>query len=151
MTTTPATPLALSWHVDEVVLGDQELVLANEGATAPGHLRDMVLARGPIQPNAVWVLDFQFGQTADGRMLHLKVIDESTRECLAIDVGAPSTSALHRRRWGAAMPRPPDDRARSSGPTCASTTGPSSSTTSFPDWCRFNDTDIAFIDPGSPW
>ena len=45
-------------------------------------------AFSPIRPNVVWALDFQFDQTADGRMLKLlNVIDEYTRECLAIDVG----------------------------------------------------------------
>ena len=40
----------------------------------------------PIRPNVVWALDFQFDQTSDGRMLKLlNVIDEYTRECLAID------------------------------------------------------------------
>ena len=44
-------------------------------------------AFSPIRPNVVWALDFQFDQTRDGRMLKLlNVIDEYTRECLAIDV-----------------------------------------------------------------
>ena len=41
----------------------------------------------PIRPNVVWAMDFQFDQTSDGRMLKLlNVIDEYTRECLAIVV-----------------------------------------------------------------
>ena len=41
----------------------------------------------PIAPNVVWALDFQFDQTSDGRILKLlNVIDEYSRECLAIDV-----------------------------------------------------------------
>ena len=41
----------------------------------------------PIAPNVVWAMDFQFDQTSDGRMLKLlNVIDEYTRECLAIDM-----------------------------------------------------------------
>lgn len=41
----------------------------------------------PIVPNALWALDFQFDTTDDGRTLKLlNVIDEYTRECLAIDV-----------------------------------------------------------------
>jgi putative transposase len=40
----------------------------------------------PIRPNVVWALDFVFDQTSDGRMLKLlNVIDEYSRECLAID------------------------------------------------------------------
>ena len=42
----------------------------------------------PIRPNVVWALDFQFDQTSDGRMLKLlNVIDEFSRESLAIDIG----------------------------------------------------------------
>ena len=41
----------------------------------------------PIRPNVIWALDFQFDQTANGRNLKLlNVIDEYSRECLAIDV-----------------------------------------------------------------
>jgi putative transposase len=41
----------------------------------------------PIRPNVVWALDFQFDQTGDGRQLKLlNVIDEYSRECLAIEV-----------------------------------------------------------------
>ena len=50
-------------------------------------------AMSPIRPNVVWAMDFQFDQTSDGRLLKLlNVIDEYTRECLAIDVG-PSIDA----------------------------------------------------------
>ena len=39
------------------------------------------------RPNHVWAFDFQFDQTADGRALKLlNIVDEFTRECLAIDV-----------------------------------------------------------------
>ena len=38
------------------------------------------------RPDAVWALDFQFDQTADGRILKLlNVVDEYTREALAIE------------------------------------------------------------------
>ena len=38
------------------------------------------------RPNQVWALDFQFDQTADGRILMLlHVVDEFTREALAIE------------------------------------------------------------------
>ena len=41
----------------------------------------------PIRPNVIWALDFQFDTTADSRTLKmLNVIDEFTRECLAIDI-----------------------------------------------------------------
>ena len=41
----------------------------------------------PIRPNVVWAMDFQFDTTADGRQIKmLNVIDEFTREALAIEV-----------------------------------------------------------------
>jgi putative transposase len=41
----------------------------------------------PIRPNVIWAMDFHFDTTADGRtMKMLNVIDEFTREALAIDV-----------------------------------------------------------------
>jgi putative transposase len=41
----------------------------------------------PIRPNVLWALDFQFDTTADGRIWKmLNVIDEFTRECVAIEV-----------------------------------------------------------------
>jgi hypothetical protein len=41
----------------------------------------------PICPNVIWAMDFQFDTTADGRTLKmLNVIDEFTREALAIEV-----------------------------------------------------------------
>ena len=44
---------------------------------------------GAVQPNAVWSYDFVHDQLVDGRVLKLLcVIDEYTRECLAIEVGA---------------------------------------------------------------
>ena len=37
------------------------------------------------RPNHVWALDFQFNQTADGRVLKLlNIVDEHTREALAM-------------------------------------------------------------------
>ena len=42
----------------------------------------------PEYPNHVWSYDFVFDKTSDGRNIKmLTVIDEYTRECLAIDVG----------------------------------------------------------------
>ena len=41
----------------------------------------------PIAPNVIWTLDSQFDQRSDGRILKLlNVIDEYSRECLAIVV-----------------------------------------------------------------
>lgn len=44
---------------------------------------------GAVRPNAVWSYDFVHDQMVDGRSLKLLcVIDEYTRECLTIEVGA---------------------------------------------------------------
>ena len=44
---------------------------------------------GATQPNSVWSYDFVHDQLVDGRALKMFcVIDEYTRECLAIEVGA---------------------------------------------------------------
>ncbi len=41
----------------------------------------------PIQPDALWALDFQFDTLATGRTIKmLNIIDEFTRECLAIEI-----------------------------------------------------------------
>jgi putative transposase len=46
-----------------------------------------VRAMSPIRPNVIWAMDFQFDTIADGRTVKmLNVIDEFTREALAIDV-----------------------------------------------------------------
>lgn len=47
----------------------------------------------PERPNHVWCYDFVFDATADGRALKLlPVLDEHTRECLALVVGRSLTS-----------------------------------------------------------
>ena len=49
--------------------------------------------RVATRPNEVWSYDFVSNQTTDGRRLKLLcVVDEFTRECLAIDVGRRLTS-----------------------------------------------------------
>jgi len=52
-----------------------------------------LVRRRPERPNHVWSYDFVFERTADGRVLKLlTVIDEFTRECLAIVVARRLTS-----------------------------------------------------------
>ncbi len=46
-----------------------------------------------IAPNALWALDFRFDHTIDHRQVKmLNIIDEFTRECLAICVGHSITA-----------------------------------------------------------
>jgi putative transposase len=103
-------------------------------------------AMSPIRPNVIWAMDFQFDTTADGRTLKmLNVIDEFTREALAIEVGrsidadgvvdvldrlALTNGAPHYVRFD---------------------NGPEFVAHAVSDWCRFNSAGSLFIDPGSPW
>jgi putative transposase len=120
-----------------------------EGLRVPYRKRPLrgigvaVGAMCPIRPNVVWALDFQFDHTADGRMLKLlNVIDEHTRECLAIDVDrsidADGVVACLERL---ALEREAPVYVRFDH-------GPEFIAYAVADWCRFNGTDTVFIDPG---
>ena len=100
----------------------------------------------PIRPNVIWAMDFQFDTTADGRTLKLlNVIDEFTREALAIEIGrsidADGVVAVLDRL-----------AARRGAPVYVRfDNGPEFVAHAIADWCRFNGTGSLFIDPGSPW
>ena len=85
------------------------------------------------RPDEVWALDFQFDQTADGRILKLlNVVDEFTREALAIRcerrIDADATVALLEglvaQRGGAPVHIRCDN-------------GPELTANALRDWCRF--------------
>ena len=101
----------------------------------------------PIRTNVLWALDFQFDVTVDGRTLKLlNVIDEFTRECLAIEVDRSIDAD--------GVVRVLDQLAvqRGSAPAFVRFDhGPEFVAHAVADWCRFNDCDSVFIDPGSPW
>ena len=100
----------------------------------------------PIRPNVIWAMDFQFDQTTDGRILKLlNVIDEYTRECLAIDIARSIdadgvVTCLERL----ALERGAPAYVRFDH-------GPEFIAYAVADWCRFNGTGTVFIDPGAPW
>ena len=154
----PASPLGLEegGHCgQEGRLGGQQQAdpppLAPEGLRVPYRkrkrpLRGIGVAVGamcPIRPNVIWALDFQFDQTSDGRMLKLlNVIDEYTRECLAIDVERSIdadgvVSCLERLAAERGAPA-----------YVRFDHGPEFIAYAVADWCRFNGTDTVFIDPG---
>ena len=100
----------------------------------------------PIRPNVIWAMDFQFDTTADGRTLKmLNVIDEFTREALAIEVDrsidADGVVAVLDRL---ALQRGAPVYVRFDN-------GPEFVAHAVNDWCRFNGAGSLFIDPGSPW
>ncbi len=97
-------------------------------------------------PNHVWALDYQHDATADGRELKfLNVVDEFTREALAIEVDrsidAEQTVAVL-ERLAAERGAPANIRADN---------GPELTAAVLREWCRLGKTDTAYIEPGSPW
>ena len=56
--------------------------------------------KAPTGPNSVWAYDFVFDACANGQPIKcLTIIDEYTRECLAIDVVGPAERAGPHRSW----------------------------------------------------
>ena len=103
-------------------------------------------AMSPIRPNVIWAMDFQFDTTADGRTVKmLNVIDEFTREALAIDVDRRIdadgvVAMLDRLAHQRGAPR-----------YVRFDNGPEFVAHAVNDWCRFHSAGCLFIDPGSPW
>src|SRR2546422_1324128 len=99
------------------------------------------------RPDHVWALDFQFDQTADGRILKLlHIVDEFTREALEVRC-ARRIDADHTvsrlERILAETGRVPE--------LIRCDNGPELTANALRDWCRFSGTGSAYIEPGSPW
>lgn len=99
------------------------------------------------RPDHVWALDFQFDQTADGRILKLlHVVDEFTREALAIEcrrrIDSDQTVATLERLVAVRGRAPRFVRCDN---------GPELTANAVRDWCRFSGAGSAYIEPGSPW
>jgi putative transposase len=99
------------------------------------------------RPDQVWALDFQFDQTADGRILKLlHVVDEHTREALAVRcerrIDSDQTVAVL-DGLVAARGRAPEHVRCDNGPELTAS--------ALRDWCRFSRTATSYIEPGSPW
>ena len=97
-------------------------------------------------PNHVWALDFQFDETADQRRLKLlNIVDEHTREALAMDVdrsmGADQVVSCIERLVGERGA--PGHLRMDNGPELIAWT--------LRDWCRLTGTSSVYIEPGSPW
>jgi len=101
---------------------------------------------GAVRPNAVWNYDFVHDQLVDGKVLKLLcVLDEYTRECLAIEVGTSlrsqdvilTLSRLMRLYGNPAYVR--------------SDNGAEFTAAKVMRWLRDNAIGPAFIAPGSPW
>ena len=97
-------------------------------------------------PNHVWALDFQHDASSDGRELKfLNVVDEFTREALAIEVdrtiNADQTVAVLERLA----------KERGVPANIRADNGPELTARVLREWCRLGSTGTAYIEPGSPW
>lgn len=110
----------------------------------PGN-SDGVLLRAEY-PNHVWGLDFQFDETSDLRRLKmLNIVDEHTREALAMDVARSITAddvVATFERLVAERGAPGFLRMDN---------GPELIAWALQDWCRLSGLGTIYIEPGSPW
>jgi transposase InsO family protein len=100
----------------------------------------------PCWPNHVWAYDFVQGRTHDGRAFRmLTVIDEYSRECLAIEVSQRlrSDDVLHCLSELFTRHGPPDH--------IRSDNGPEFTAQVVRDWLPRIGVRTLFIEPGSPW
>ena len=99
-----------------------------------------------LRPNHVWAIDFCFDETADQRRLKLaNIVDESTREALAMRVGRTCTAEdliVELDRLVAEHGAPHSLRCDN---------GPELIAWALRDWCRLRRVAIGYIEPGSPW
>lgn len=111
------------------------------GCSANGIVR-----RRPERPNHVWSYDFVFDRTEDGRRIKLlAVVDEFTRECLALEVS---------RRIAAAdvvAVLSELSAIRGAPEFVRSDNGPEFVAEQVRRWLDQAGTGALFIEPGSPW
>jgi len=100
----------------------------------------------PERPNHVWAYDFVQDRTRDGRKFRiLTVIDEFTRECLAIDVARRLNSeSVLSVLANLMVSRGVPDHIRSDN-------GPEFAAHAVRDWIAKVGARTLFIEPGSPW
>ena len=100
----------------------------------------------PAYGNHVWAYDFVFERTREGRPLKfLTVVDEFTRQCLAIEVARKQSSRDVLRMLAALMLRhgiPKHIR---------SDNGPEFVAKAVREWLSRLGVETVFIEPGSPW
>jgi transposase InsO family protein len=100
----------------------------------------------PTHKNHVWSYDFVMTRTHDGRPIRiLAVLDEYTRECLALDVG-------RRLNHQDVLDRLADLFARKGVPEyIRSDNGAEFTAWAVRDWLERLGVQTAYIEPGSPW
>lgn len=94
----------------------------------------------------VWTIDFLHHRTLDGRRIKvLSVLDEYTRECLALEVAPRLRGADVVRIFEGIM------RERTSPAFVRSDNGPEFISIALAGWAFRAQTGLRFIQPGSPW
>ena len=94
----------------------------------------------------VWAYDFVFDRTADGRKLRLlTIVDEYTRECLAVDVARRLNSQDVLARLAELFVR------RGVPVHIRSDNGPEFTARAVRHWLKRLEVQTLFIQPGSPW
>jgi len=100
----------------------------------------------PFAPNSVWAYDFVFDACANGQQLKcLTVVDEFTRECLAIDVAG----SIRSRRVIEVLSRLVSQRGAPR--FLRSDNGPEFVSKAILEWIVGSNIEVALIDPGKPW
>ncbi len=100
----------------------------------------------PQAPNQVWAYDFVFDGCANGQKLKcLTVVDEYTRECLAIDVAGSIRSKRVIETLGRLI------SLHGAPAVLRSDNGPEFVSRAILRWLMDNRIDTALIEPGKPW
>ena len=100
----------------------------------------------PAYRNHVWSYDFMMDRTSDGRALKLlTIIDEYSRECLAIDVGRKMTSEQVLERLAQLFLE------RGTPAYLRSDNGPEFVAKAVREWLGKVGVGTLYIEPGSPW
>ncbi len=99
----------------------------------------------PIRPNQQWSMDFMSDSIAGGRRFRtLNVIDEFTRECLALNVDLNIGGLAVTRTLEPLINR----RGKPERILCDN--GPEFTSKVLDQWCYLNDIKLCFITPGKP-
>jgi len=139
--------LALLWDDGWVVNHKRlERIWRQEGLQVPRKADGSCVRLRPCWPNHVWSYDFMMARTHEGKAFRLlTIIDEYTRECLAIEVSRRlgADAVMHRLTELFVSRRPPD--------YIRSDNGPEFTAKAVREWLARVGVKTLYIEPGSPW
>jgi transposase InsO family protein len=128
------------WRTEGLLVPQKRRKRRRIGTGENGFVR-----RRATRKDEVWGMDFVSDHTADGRPLRmLVVLDECTRECLAIEVGR------HCRAEDVVRVLDELTAIRGAPAHLRSDNGPEFVSTAVRKWCEESGTGTLYIDPGSP-